>query len=93
MPSSLYYTGQTSSSADENLLDLIEVSKLRLLRAALKLCLLGFKLKERKFGLDLWKKFYSIRAMIHWHRLPSEVGGECPITGDSQGQAGGTLST
>ena len=73
MHSSLYYTGQTSSSADENLLDLVEVSKLHLLRAALKLRLPGFKLKEGRFGLDLRKKFYTVRAMTLWHRSPSEV--------------------
>lgn len=63
MHSSLYYIGQTSSSADENLLDLVEVSKLHLLRAALKLRLPGFKLKEGRFGLDIGDYNYGNEAL------------------------------
>jgi len=33
----------------------------------------GSELEEGRFGVDIRKKFFTVRVVRHWNRLPSEA--------------------
>jgi len=51
----------------------------------------GFKLRERRFGLDIRKKFFTLKVVKHWHRLPRELV-EVPFLETSEVMLDGALS-
>ena len=48
----------------------------------------GFKLKEGRFRLDKRGKFFTMRVVRCWHRLPREAVDAPSIPGGVQGQVG-----
>ncbi|KFR02438.1 hypothetical protein N306_11401, partial [Opisthocomus hoazin] len=52
----------------------------------------GCKLKEGRFRLDIRKKFFTMRVVRHWHRLPREAVA-APSLEAFQARLDGALST
>ena len=48
----------------------------------------SFKLEEGRFRLDTRKKFFTVRVVIHWNRLPSKAADLPSPEREVQGQVG-----
>jgi len=51
----------------------------------------GFKLEEGRFRLDIRKKFFTMRVVRQWNRVPSEVV-DAPCLEAFKARLGGALS-
>jgi len=51
----------------------------------------SFKMEEGRFRLDIRKKFFAVRMVRHWNRLPSEVA-DAPSLEAFKARLDGTLS-
>jgi len=51
----------------------------------------GFELKEGRFRLDIRKKFFTLRVVKHWNRLPREAV-EAPSLETFEARLDGALS-
>ena len=52
----------------------------------------GFKLKEHRCRLEVRKKFFTVRVVRHWTRLPREAA-EAPSLAALQARLDGALSS